>query len=280
MPLAFSNGFQKFTPFQKKILLTLLVIAVSGCAAALAFSSADFDVYYDAALSLRAGRNPYEDVTNFNSPLSVLLYFLPMSFLPRPLAFRLTIFLSVAVYCAAIYKMSGRNLINTLIALLSPLFLYHVFYNNVDWLPMLGAIVRPEWAFWLAMTKPQIGIIIAAVACLTIRERQGWRRVAVLVAAQAAIYAVSFSMGMAWGWMLNRWGNFSVFPFGLVAGIPLAGAALIKRKSNCGLAAAPLMSPYVGPQSWIAVLPVLAERRWAIMAAAAVTWGLVLLLLR
>jgi hypothetical protein len=265
---------------RKRLPLVILVVIVSGSAALLAFSNADFNVYYDAALALRAGRNPYTDVPHFNSPVSVLLYFIPVSFLPAMFAFRLTVFLSVMTYCVVIFRLSGRRLGNTCVALLSSLFLYNAFYNNVDWLAMLGSIVRPELGFWLAMTKPQIGIVVAAQAALAIGAKFSWWVTLLFILAQAGIYAISFGMGMAWSEMMGRWGNFSLFPLSLIVGIPLAVAALTKRKPGYGLAAGPLLSPYVGPQSWIATLPALAERWWLIVPATVISWILAMMLLR
>ena len=263
-----------------RFLLAILVVVVSASAALLAFSNADFNVYYDAALSLRAGRNPYTDIPNFNSPLSLMLYFIPVSLLPSMFAFRLTVFLSVMTYCIVIFRLSGRRLINTFVALLSSVFFYNAFYNNVDWLPMLGSIIRPELGFWLAMTKPQIGIVVAALAALAIRSKFGLRIMLSFLLAQVGIYALSFAMGMEWGWMIGRWGNFSLFPVSLIVGIPLTIVAVKNRKLGYGLAAAPLLSPYVGPQSWIAVLPALAERYWLIIPATLISWVLIMILLR
>ncbi len=265
---------------RNKLPLFILVVIISASAALLAFSNTDFNVYYDAALSLRAGRNPYTDVPHFNSPVSVLLYFIPISYLPAVFAFRLTVFLSVMTYCVVIFRLSGRRLGNTGVALLSSFFLYNAFYNNVDWFPMLGSIVRPELGFWLAMTKPQIGIVIAAQAALAIGSRLSWWVTLLFILAQVGIYAISFAMGMAWSEMIGLWGNFSLFPLSLIVGIPLALAALKKRKPGYGLAAGPLLSPYVGPQSWIALLPALAERWWLVVPATLISWILALSLLR
>lgn len=249
----------------RKNVLVTAALAFSLCAALLAFNTHDFDVLYSAATVVRQGGNPYA-VPMFVSPLSVFVYFIPISLLPEMLAFRLTIFLSTLVYCVVIYRAARGNLPITILALASPLMLYNLFATNIDWLLALALLVNPIAGLFLALLKPQIGGALALVLLVLIGQRYGRRLAALCIVIQAVIYAASFiwhaqaaSLESALSWTVNHAGNMSVFPFGAVIGLPLLVFALRRRDPLMALAAMPFLSPYVGPQSWIAVLPLAAR---------------------
>lgn len=262
----------------------LVILALALCAAALAFNDYDFHNLYAAGLAARTGANPY-NVTEFISPLSVLIYFTPVSLLPYALAFRLTAFISAAAYILVFYRAARGSLLVTFLIGVSPLLLYNVFAINIDWMPLLAAMVNPVAGFFFALTKPQTGSVLAVILWWIVLRRYGWQVAALLIIAQAAIFAASILLysGAATGAFLkssiNHPGNLSLFPWGLLLGLPLAWYALRRRDRFAGLAAAPLLSPYVGPQSWIAVLPLAARRWWIILLLDVLAWGIVAYLL-
>ena len=273
MHFASVNSFLQVVS-RKKLLLAVLAVIVSGCAALLAFQDNDFWVFYNAGLAARSGISPYT-VHGFYNPISTLLYFGPISWLPEPTAFRLTIFISTLIYCAAFYRFSQRKVINVVLGLLSPLFLYNVFYTNVEWMSVLAAMVNPLAGFLLAMTKPQVGGVLAAVLLIVIFKRYGLKIALFMGIVQALILVGSFALGLSWGIAVPVWGNYSLFPWGLLLGIPLAIFALCKRDYAAALAASPFFSPYVAIQSWVAILPIILRRRWLIAIAVPVLWLLV-----
>lgn len=264
----------------------LAVVLVSLVAAALAFGLHDFDVLYTAGTVARQGGNPYS-VPMFVSPLSVLVYFIPISFLPEMLAFRLTIFISTMAYCLVLYRSSRGSLFTVLLALTTPLLLYNLFATNVDWMVVLASALNPLAGFWLAMLKPQIGGVLGVILLVAIFRRYGWRIAALFCAIQAAVYLASFaleqsasSLGNALSWTIYHGGNLSLFPWGPLLGLPFAFYAVRHSDRLAALASGPLVSPYVGPQSWVAILPWLAKHRWLLVLAWILSWLLILIVTR
>jgi len=264
---------------RKIILLMALAVSISGCAALLAFQDNDFLTFYNAGLAARLGMNPYTGHGPF-FPVSALFYFSVISLLPEPIAFRVTIFISTLVYCAALYRFSGHDLINTAIGLASPILLYNVFYTNIEWMIFLATMVNPLIGFLLAMTKPQIGGVLAVVLLIVIYRRYGFKVAFGMCIVQLLILLGSFAWGLTWGIAVPVWGNFDLFPWGLLLGIPLACFALLKSDYAAALAASPLLSPYVTPQSWVAILPITVNRRWLVILTVVAMWLLVALVVR
>lgn len=253
-------------------------IGFSICCMLLAFQDNDFRIFYAAGLAARSGISPYT-IPGFYNPISALVYFIPISLLPEPAAFRVTIFISTLIYCVALYHFSRRNPINTVLALLSPLLLYNVFYTNVEWLCVLGALVNPLAGFLLALIKPQVGIVLALVLLVVIFRRYGWKVAAVICLAQALILGVSFALGLSWGIAVPVWGNYSLFPWGLLLAVPLAVYALLKVDRAIALACSPLLSPYVAIQSWVVLLPLAVRRRRVIGMLMIIGWLLIMVYL-
>lgn len=258
--------------------LLLAVIGFSLCSMLLAFQDNDFKIFYAAGVAARSGVSPYT-IPGFYNPVSVLVYFVPISLLPEPAAFRITIFISALVYCVVLYHFSHRQLISTSLALLSPLLLYNIFYTNVEWLCLLGTIVNPLAGFLLAWFKPQVGIILSIVLLLVIFRRNGWQVAVLMCLAQALILGISFALGLSWGIAVPVWGNYSLFPWGLLLAVPLAVFALIKTDRASALACGPFLSPYVAIQSWVALLPLVVRRRWTISMLTIAGWVLVVIYL-
>lgn len=258
-----------------------VIFSLAFCAAALAFRADDFRVYRDAAMLVTRGYSPYM-IYNFNNPIIALVYYLPFVYLPVDIGFRVTMFVAMALYLSVIWQ-ACHSPIAFVLVLISPLMLWDTFYVNLDWM-VFGAVLLlprcPVPAFVLALVKPQIGIVVAVLALLELWKGRRYKTIAALMVFEVAIFAVSLSMGMQWGFMIARSGNWSLFPWSLLLGLPLAWYALRRRDRFAGLAAAPLCSPYVGPQSWIAVLPAAARRWWIIAAVDVAVWGMALMFIR
>jgi hypothetical protein len=144
-----------------------------------------------------------------------------------------------------------------LLILISPIFLYSIYFVNLDWLVIAALLVSPVPAFFLALLKPQIGLGIALLAWLRVWQTNKPLAV-LLIAIEVMIYGASYALGMRWEFALANF-NRSVFPFGVIIGLPLIVIGLRQRDAVIALAAMPFLSPYVGAQSWVAALPLLAR---------------------
>lgn len=235
----------------------LLPYGVGLCCAALMSNNFDVSLWLGAARDILHGVNPYH-VANLVNPVIVPVLFVPFAPLPDALVARLLAFASGAI-AVTILRREARHRWIMLPLLLSPIFIYSIFFVNIDWLVALALLVSPVPAFFLAMLKPQIGLGVAFLALLYVWQKN--RPLALLlVALEAGIYAVSYAVGMRWQFALNTF-NFSVFPYGLVLGLPLLWLALRRHDAVIAFAAMPFIAPYIGAQSWIAVLPLLARFR-------------------
>lgn len=233
-----------------------LSLLIGFLAAMLVFQGNDISLYLNAARDVLRGASPYH-VPQFVNPLSVSVLFAPLSPLPDALVLRLVALVSVTIYALVILRTARLWWIGLLL-MLTPIFLYNVFYSNLDWLVFAALLVSPVPAFLLAMVKPQIGLGVALIALLMVWQRNKPLAL-LLVALEACIFAVSFAAGMRWSDPVSHYGNFSVFPFGVVIGLPLLVLSLKRRDAVMALSAMPFLSPYVGPQSWIAVLPLMSR---------------------
>jgi len=241
------------TPQHSKVIISVSIL-IGLMAGYLAFQSVDLTIFLSASHTLLTGQSPYS-ISEFVYPVSMALLIAPFSLLPPQLVFRAVMVASVNLYAFVILR-ATRSLPIAILAILSPLFLYNFFYASLDWLVFAALLVGPIPAFLLAMLKPQIGIGIAIIALLKVR-----RPVAVLlILAEATIFLASLALGMHLNVATEHPGNMCIFPNGLIAGIPLMFLAVQRRDPLMALAAAPLCSPYVGPQSWIAILPFLVHQ--------------------
>jgi len=247
----------RYNIVMKRSYVVLMIIALSVCSSILAFYDGDFIVYYTAGAALRFGLNPYL-IYRFNSPIVVAALFAPLTFIPYTLAFRLSMFFSTAVILIVFWRASQDNWFLFLVACLMPMFLFNFFYYNIDWMAFFAMLLLPVYpipAFLLAMTKPQTGLVLVLLVSLNMFRKRRYSWLTALVMFQAFNYGLSFAAGMRWDYLLDRPGNWSLFPLSIIIGLPLAIYSLKHYSPEAGLAAATLLSPYVGPQSWIAVVP-------------------------
>ena len=233
-----------------------LALLTGFIAAYLVFQGNDVRVLTSAARALLNGTSLYH-VDQFVSPFPAALLFIPFSPLPDALALRAVAFISVTLYVYVIQR-EARHWWIAVVLMCTPIFLYDLYAANVDWAVFAALLVPPPFAFLLAMVKPQIGLGVALIALLAVWHKNKPLAIGLLVL-EAGIFAVSFAAGMDWTKQLHGFRNFSAFPFGVVLGLPLIVLSLKRRDSVMALAAMPFLSPYVGPQSWIAVLPLLAR---------------------
>lgn len=231
-----------------------LAILAGGIACFLVFQGNDISLFLGEARDVLSLHSPYH-VPQAINPLSVALIFAPLSSLPDITVLRIISFISVTIYAYAIFR--EKHWATALLFVVSPLFLYNIYYANLDWTAVLSLLVSPIPAFFLALIKPQVGWGVAVIAILSVWKRN--KKLAIfLIAIEGGIYLASFAWGMRWEYALTN-SNYSIFPYGCIIGIPLMSYALYKKNTIVALGAAPFLSPYVGPQSWIVILPMLAR---------------------
>lgn len=257
--------------------IPLPVAAALMCSVVIALAARDlrdFDYLYYGGLALRVGESPYI-VPGFYSPLHILIYFSPLSLLPLDLAFRINALVCLSAFTFAFWRISKGETQTFILLMLSPFPIFTAYFGNVEWLIVLAVVVDPAIGVLLALVKPQIGFVLAAVLWLEV-----WRankpRAAILAIGVVSVYAVSVFTGMRWGVLSGQVWNISPWPYLVPAGAFLCVRALVKRSRLSALAAAPLLSPYLGtPASWVGLLPLLSARRRTLILAVIASWLLV-----
>jgi hypothetical protein len=236
----------------------------------------DFHLFYQAATALRTGQNPYlydfhDSVYSFHNPIYSAVIFLPLSLLPERTAMMVNAGLAAGAVWLVFQRLSRSALTASLALLSRPVFMI-LLTGNADWLPLLAAITPPMVGIWLALIKPQVGIVLAVLYGCEI-WRQSKRRFALTCGALAALLTLSLLLGMRWQSMIAIQWNWSLFPVGVPVGLFLIWQAWRRKNDRAlALAAAPFLSPYVASQSWAAAFPWLTRWRWLLLAAVVITW--------
>lgn len=233
--------------------------------------SGDFSTFYRAGQALLAGTNPYS-VSDYFNPLTVVVLLAPLALLPFEIAYRIHAGIAFALYCFALWRLSGRMLFAMLLA---PFVWLTVYYGNLEYMVMLGAALPAVAGIWLVTVKPQIGLIIFVIMLFEMWRARRVRQLWVLIPF-AAMLVLSFALGMGRTPIAEAW-NLSIWPLGLIPGAVLAVWAIVKRDRKLGLVAAPLLSPYLTPYSWGAIMP--GTMRGKRSAVAIIVLGWVILLI-
>ncbi len=246
---------------------------IAAIVALFAIDSGDFKIFYLAGQAALQGASPYS-AAGFVSPLYLLIYSAPLALLSYPAAYRVNAFLCAFALLVVFDRLTRGNTINLLILCAAPWLLFVTWCGNIEWLVMLGLFVNPILGVFLLMLKPQLGGLAALLLLWRIWRTS--RRSAVLCAAVlAAIYAVSFAVGMRWGATLSGWWNTAVFPLTAIIALPIVIYAVHQRRASVALAIGPALAPYVSLQSWVVLSAWLAQRRGALVAFAALSWLLI-----
>lgn len=225
----------------------------------------DVPAFYYAGLAIRHVTNPYPNSGYFN-PLHVGLGFAPLSVLSVEIVGKLIAGLAFGAYVIALYRLVPRRVF--WIALCSPLGLQIARYGNLDAFVLLGASMLSPVGVWMVIAKPQTGVFAALIM---LRKLKSWR----LTVAVGVVLAVSLSLGMIHGG-LNTSASISLFPYGIVIGLPLLWRAWRTQSVTLAMAASCFLSPYVTPLNWSAAMPMFGRNRLTMTIGVVLSWVLFL----
>jgi hypothetical protein len=125
-----------------------------------------------------------------------------------------------------------------------------------------GFVLPAPIGMLLVLVKPQMGIVFAGYLLLRAYLDAGLRKV--FLTLLPTLCAVVLSKLLYWNWMQAWWvnrmalqhaqWNVSIWPWGLLAGVPLLAWVVWKQHRGSAMASAVLVSPYVSWPSWTALL--------------------------
>lgn len=225
-----------------------------------------FGAYLPGVRDLLHGVNPYTDNLGFYNPPWVLLLVAPFALLPPEISVYAYLGFTIFSYAFIARKLGAGPLAWTAFVL-SPPVLLSLIVLNVDVFVLWGFLLPPPLALLFVLIKPQMGAIFAVYLLLEAWRTGGIRKLISTAWPTAVAFLISFLMFGNWitlqaasggnwrpGTLLEQRWNMSVFPYGLLLGIPLLVAALVLRKKDAAKAASPFFSPYVTMASWSASL--------------------------
>lgn len=225
--------------------------------------------------AILSGQNPYTSVYHYVNPPWLLLPLLPIFWAPWWLAMLFP--MAVLVFGA----WQRRNPWLILIVATSFPFIALSIYANVDWVVLLGIIIRGPTGTILVTTKPQAG---AFSIIADLKEKPNWRRRVVFLIPLAVVVTVStfffpnwlFSMLDTPNLVPER--NVSLFPYTIPLGLLALWLCWRQAEPIWGVVASVSLSPYLYIHSLTPLLFLLTDRdcRWGIIGSA-LTWVVVLL---
>jgi len=208
----------------------------------------------------------------FYSPPYVALFLAPFAWLPDIvviIAYYVLAFAAAAYVC---YKLKLSPWQVAAVAS-SPPVIYVFGHGNLEPFVLLGAFL-PAWAgLPLLAMKPQVGGgLIVYILYRRIVEKRGLADFVPL----AILCAVSFAICPTWpmealGATGTSW-NLSFWPHSLIVGLPLLFYGIRKQDRLIALAASAFLTPYVGPQNLMAVLPLVAREAPVTLFVYLVAW--------
>ena len=155
----------------------------------------------------------------------------------------------------------------------SSYFLMLVANDNIDWLPLLGVMLPPQWGLILLSVKPQA---LAGIALIWVKKHGMGIFVPVLV-----IFAVSLVLWPNWPilWLAAAHALYGVRFFPFLVPLGVLGLWSAWRKDDEALAAASTccFMPYFGMYSLAPVLAVLGNHRRIAIALWVIGWAWVIL---
>ena len=231
--------------------VALCVVAVIGAMASPLIPMYDFETFfYPALVEMAHFRSPYT-VPGFYNPPWAIVPLLPLGWMPMHVAKQLFF---VAMFLAFLYVplKLGLPWWGLLGFMVSPPVIACLWFGNLEWLVLLALVVPGTIApILLSLIKPQVGLGVTISSML---------KGDAIVSLLCVICLVLFSFVMFGDWA--NWGtalqgatddhvNLTLWPAGLLVGVPLMGMGLHKQSTALVLAAMPFLSPYVLFYSWV-----------------------------
>lgn len=206
------------------------------------------------SLALLTGQSPYS-VHNYASPPLVAVMLIPLAIIPAPFDLLLLTAAAVCGYWYSAKKLGASRLV-ILSLLFSPFLVLSLAAGNIDWMIPLGAVLPPQIGLFLVMSKPQIGLGVAAFwlvqAWMTGRIRKVMQVFLPFVLISGLLLALfpDFIFSL-FAYAQPRAGNAALWPYLVPVGVWLIARAVKNRRIDLSISSGIFLSPYVGLNSLI-----------------------------
>jgi hypothetical protein len=131
-----------------------------------------------------------------------------------------------------------------------------ITYGNTDSFVWLGLLMPMPVGLFFLTIKPQVTFLVIAVLALRRLDRAGLPAVVgafLPVGIATVLWLLIFGLPNYWfEHMLHSGPDASLWPYGLIAGVPIGVWALYKRSVRLAMLAGPLCAPYLTINSYVA----------------------------
>jgi hypothetical protein len=216
--------------------------------------------------------NPYQIEGTFSPPWLFLLL-APVAILPVHAGGVIVFWLNLATWIVLTNKLSSGNIASIVAVITSPMVVNGLLARNIDFLVMWGLLLPAEFAVLFLALKPQVGGAAILYLCLKAYQEGGLKKLIRLLALPILMTMLSFALYGLWplnaGSAINLPWNASPIKIlgwpSIIIGLFLFILALSRKNPedgiNISMASTPFFSPYVGSQSWVAILPSLIKTK-------------------
>lgn len=239
------------------------------------------DTYRPAALALLSGQSPYRVDIFFAAPWTVLPL-LPLAVLPEQVGRAILFVVGIVALAYVAYRL-GAKPIALAAFLASPPVLHGLLNSNIEWMPLLGFVMPPQWGLFFVAIKPQIGWAVALFWAVEAWRVGRWRELVRVFWPITLALLASFVVFGPWPvrfrdtLVLTRAYNASLWPSSIPVGLALLVASIRKREIRYAMGASPCLSPYVLFHAWVGALVSIVSLTTETVAAVAGLWILVIL---
>lgn len=238
----------------KLFLILFILIAIAALTAAIYMFQQEYRIYaWDwevvfrpAGLAFAQGADPYAG-QGFYNPFWVLMVITPFALAGKvgQAAFAAV---NIALFALGAWKVGVKNPL--LIALVTLWFgTLSNLNGNIEGLFMLGLILPPSFGLLFLALKPQVGLAVMAVLMWKAYSERGLVGLSKLCLPLLGMVCLSIALYGPWflraGEAVTMEWNVSLWPWSLMAGLPLLGAALMRKDVRLALMAGPFLSPYI-----------------------------------
>jgi len=233
------------------------------------------NTYRPAALAMLQGKSPFSIEIYYAAPWA-LVPLMPFAVMPYWLG-RLGVFiLGLCAFAFTAYRLGARNW-NLVIFMMSAAVIGCLNNGNIEWMPLLGIVLPPQYGLILLAVKPQLGVGLGVYWLITIWKDKGfWQMtrtfapVLLLILASVALYGfwfLRFEQTVAW----SR-DNTSLGLQGMFIGAVALVWSIHNHDDRTALAAGPFLAPYVLQFTWSATLTPFLNKRLELLTAVVFLW--------
>lgn len=213
-------------------------------------------VYRPAITELIAGKSPYTIGLLYNPPW-ILIPLIPLALLPEKLGAAVFFVIGLAAFSFLGFKMGAKPITLVFLIISYPVSLC-LYRGQIDWLPLLGFLLPPQYGLFLVTAKPQLGIGIAVYWLIEAWRKAGIKQVLKVFTPVCIAYLASFALYGFWP-LKNEYNTqdlyqVSLWPISIPIGLVVLTQAIRTQKAGLSMVASPFLSPYVQAYSWVGAI--------------------------